>query len=140
MLRVYGRLDAKDADRYEGGVVSGYIQMHRLVMEKALSRILEENEVVHHKNDNKLDNRLENLELFGSNGEHLHESLAGKCPQWSAEGWAKLNSSHEARRDSEPINSRNHRKNVVRDLDGILYDADFPDYLLSLQKKGLHSQ
>lgn len=37
---------------------------HRHVMEQYLGRHLVEGEVVHHINENKLDNRIENLELM----------------------------------------------------------------------------
>jgi len=48
----------------------GYVFMHRVVMENFLGRLLDKNEVVHHKNENKKDNRIENLQVM-TNEEHV---------------------------------------------------------------------
>lgn len=41
-----------------------YVFQYRLLMENFLGRLLKPWEHVHHKNDNKLDDRLENLEIL----------------------------------------------------------------------------
>ena len=63
----------------------GYVRRSRLVMEKHLGRYLRPVEVMHHKGikyplssiKNKQDDRIENLELFATNGNHsrFHSSL-----------------------------------------------------------------
>jgi hypothetical protein len=52
----------------------GMVSQHRLVVERHLGRILPPENVVHHVNGVKSDNRIENLEVFESQSEHLsHE-------------------------------------------------------------------
>ncbi len=49
----------------------GSILEHRLVMEKFLGRFLQEWEIVHHKDGNRKNNQLENLELFDGRSQRV---------------------------------------------------------------------
>jgi hypothetical protein len=54
---------------------NGYVREHILVMEAFLGRPLKQKETVHHKNGNRQDNRIENLQRFDSHSDHMAEHL-----------------------------------------------------------------
>jgi hypothetical protein len=78
------RPEHPDADSH------GLIREHRLIMERQLGRRLLPTEVVHHRDDNPANNDPSNLELYSTNAEHLAETLKGKCPNFSPEGWERM--------------------------------------------------
>lgn len=45
---------------------NGYVLMHRVVTENHLGRLLEKNEIVHHLDENKHNNAIENLQVMMS--------------------------------------------------------------------------
>ncbi len=64
----------------------GYVLHHRIVMENFLGRMLTRKEIVHHLNENKKDNRVENLQVM-SVASHMKIHAKGRaivslvCPQ-----------------------------------------------------------
>lgn len=78
---VYVLIDNDDPMRCMAGR-DPYVFEHRLVMARHLERPLKENETIHHKNGNKLDNTIDNLELWvinHSNGQRVEEYHCPGC-------------------------------------------------------------
>lgn len=60
----------------------GYVLEHRIIMENHLCRSLNSDEVVHHINGNKKDNRIENLEVM-TNSEHVKMHMKDRGRKWA---------------------------------------------------------
>lgn len=58
---------------------NGYVLEHRVKLEKKLGRTIKPHEDVHHKNGNKKDNRVNNLEVL-RHEDHAghHQTMKGK--------------------------------------------------------------
>lgn len=75
----------------------GLVAVHRIVMENHLGRLLTKEEVVHHRNHDRHDNRIENLVLFPSSSSHnkMHAIERGRamvllrCP-WCGKNFTLL--------------------------------------------------
>lgn len=74
----------------------GYIQEHRLVMSEMLGRALNPDEHVHHINEQRDDNRPENLQLM-SRGEHRALHWVKARASWSPNHRACLSCGTTAR-------------------------------------------
>ena len=48
---------------------------HRVIMENHINRKLEGNEIVHHKNGNRADNRIENLAIMGKRDHDRYHTI-----------------------------------------------------------------
>jgi hypothetical protein len=61
-----------EAISYDGYLVINGIKVHRILMEKNIGRKLLSTEIVHHINEDRLDNRIENLQIVSRS---LHNKI-----------------------------------------------------------------
>lgn len=89
----------------------GYVPEHHLIMEKKLGHFIEDGFVVHHINEDKKDNRIENLEYMSSSE---HNSLHIK------ENHKKgvINTAEQRKRASKRMKENNPYVNCKRGKDG----------------------
>lgn len=100
-----------------------YVLHHRVVVENYLGRILNDDEIVHHVNGDKKDNRIENLEVMGVKE---HNSLHGRekgrlavdliCPQCKGSFTRYKNKTHLDKGGMYTACSRSCSGKISRDL------------------------
>lgn len=74
----------KDDPYYTMADKSGYVLQHRYIMAQHLGRVLTLDEVVHHKNKNKKDNRIENLEILSKGTHYKYHRMEWKIKSLEA--------------------------------------------------------
>ena len=88
----------------------GSILEHRLEMEKVIGRYLKESEVVDHIDGLHLHNAPSNLRLFATNADHLRATISGNRPNWSDEGWEKMNTARSLRANHQRVDKYRQSK------------------------------
>lgn len=94
-----GDYDYAVAKDHPNATKHGYVLMHRIVVENHLGRLLNPEELVHHVNHKKKDNRIENLEVLTSK-QHMRLHASGRkmchirCPQCKVEFCRAHNLTH----------------------------------------------
>lgn len=110
---------------------AGRLLEHRLVMSEHLGRLLEPREVVHHKDGNRSNNAIENLELMSGHKEHA-ATHAQESELYQLRQQGKLRCS--ACKEVKPLDSfdigntmRYGRKNQCKECRAAAYRKAHPD-------------
>ena len=109
----------KSSGRFCGRLIDGFdhrhaIYTHRALIEKALGRKLNNNEIVHHIDGDKDNNDLSNLHLFSSRAEHLnaHKSAGRQLQELFRKGlltFNRITGLYEVTDSSVPITRYNSK-------------------------------
>lgn len=87
---------------------NGVVLEHRLVMAEHLGRDLNSSELVHHKNGDRADNRIENLELTDRS---VHAKTHAMQPRWVDLVCATCGREFKRRRNQVATHIKNGQKN-----------------------------
>jgi len=112
--------------RHPSNIV-GYVYEHRLLMEAFLDRYLQSWETVHHINEEKLDNRLNNLYLC-TGSEHTAIHSEGRHLTWKHRDTLRATASRtaEKRRGRKVVKRDLNKKDARRPRDGAVVVYDDP--------------
>lgn len=96
-----------------------YVYQHRLVIENFFGRTLSSSEIIHHKDGNKLNNDISNLEYHESRSSHIKEHV--KESTWAGKG--KPRPSIQKKKVSCPICKELFKPKRRTDKNGVSKDT-----------------
>lgn len=93
--------------------VKGYVPQHRLIVEQSIGRLLMKQEVVHHKDHNRSNNKIENLEIL-SPSEHSKYHSTKFVIQFQGESMSFVEACRRKRIDRHCVVDRMRKYNCSR--------------------------